>query len=84
MLYEHQGLVSTSSTLMQVSNVPPPNSNGKVQTSQPLYGGYVAVSVVGDQIARNPENERTSLDENLIVIRCDSVMMLQGLVISPQ
>ena len=36
MLYEHQGWVSTFSTLMQVSNVPPPNTNGKVQLSHPV------------------------------------------------
>ena len=84
MLYEHQGRVSTSSTLMQVSNVPPPNSNGNVQLSQPVDEGYVGGAVVGDQIARNPVYGAILLEENLMVIKLDSVMILQGFVVSPQ
>ena len=84
MLYEHQGWVSTFSTLMQVSNVPPPNTNGNVQLSQPVDVGYVGGAVVGDHIARNPVNCPIPLEENITVIRCDSVMMLQGSVVSPQ
>ena len=55
MLYEHQGWVSTSSTLMQVSNVVSPNTNGNVQLSQPVDGGYVGEAVVGD-----PYSEKSS------------------------
>ena len=54
-LYEHQGWVSTSCTLMQVSNVPAPNTKGKVQLSQPVgVGGYVGGSLDAVQTAKNP------------------------------
>ena len=52
---EHQGWVSTSFTMIQVSNVVCPNTKGKVQLPQPLgVGGYVGGAVVAVHIARNP------------------------------
>ena len=84
MLYEHQGWVSTSFTLMQVSNAVFPNTKGNVQLSQPVDGGYVGGAVVADQMARNPGNELTLLETNLMVIKFESMMMLQGFVICPQ
>ena len=84
MLYEHQGWVSTSCTLMQVSNAVFPNTKGNVQLSQPLNGGYVGDAVVADQMARNPGNELTSLEKNLMMIEFESVMMVQGFVVCPQ
>ena len=84
MLYEHQGWLSTSSTLMQVLNVASPNTKGNVQLSQPVDGGYVGGAVVADQIARYPRNGITLLEENLKVIEVESVMMLQGFVVCPQ
>ena len=84
MLYEHQGWVSTSSMLMQESNAVFPNMNGNVQLSQPVYIVYVGVAVVADQIARNPGNGITLLEENLMIIKFLSVMMLQGFVVCPQ
>ena len=52
--FEHQGMVSTSCTLIQVSKIPAPNVNGKVQLSQPVGGGgYVGGSDVAFQTARN-------------------------------
>ena len=82
--YEHQGWVSTSSTLMQVSNAVFPNTKGNVQLSQPMDGEYVGGAVVADQIARNPRNGITLFEENLKVIEVESVMMLQGFVVCPQ
>ena len=84
MLYEHQGWVSTSSTLMQVSNAVFPNTKGNVQLSQPVDGGYVGSAVVADQMARNPVKWKKSLEKNLMIIEFVSVMMLQGFIISPQ
>ena len=71
------------SILVQVSNILPLITNGKLQSPQPVDVGYVGGAVVGDHIARNPWNGPTSLEEKLI-IRCDSVIMLQGFVVSPQ
>ena len=84
MLYEHQGWLSTSSTLMQVLNVASPNTKGNVQLSQPVDGGYVGGAVVADQMARNPVYEAATLEENLMVIKFVSMMMLQGFVVCPQ
>ena len=84
MLYEHQGWVSTSCRLMQVSNAVFPNTNGNVQLSQPVDRGYVGGAVVADQIARNPVNGITLLEENLMEIKFVSVIMLQGFVVCPQ
>ena len=69
---------------MQVSNAVFPNTNGKIQLSQPVDVGYVGGEVVADQIARNPGNGLTLLEENLMVIKFLSVMMLQGFVVFPQ
>ena len=84
MLYEHQGWVSTSCTMMQVSNAVFPNTKGNVQLSQPVDGEYVGGAVVADQMARNPVKRKTSLEKNLMAIEFVSVMMLQGFVVSPQ
>ena len=84
MLYEHQGWVSTSSILIQESNAVFPNMNGNVQLSQPVDGGFVGGAVVADQMARNPVYEAATLEENLMVIKFLSVMMLQGFVVCPQ
>ena len=84
MLCEHQGWISTSSTLMQVSNAVFPNTKGNVQLSQPVDGGYVGGAVVADQMARNPVYEAATLEENLMVIKFVSMMMLQGFVVCPQ
>ena len=85
-LYEHQGWVSTSCTLMQVSNTPSPNSKGKSQISQPVGVGYVGGPVVAVHTARNPgrARERDSIDLNLTVSVLVLVMMLHGSVICPQ
>ena len=74
------------SILVQVSNILPlkGTTKGKVHCPQPVGVGYDGGADVADQIARNPVEEPTSLEENITVIRCDSVMMLQGFVISPQ
>ena len=53
---EHQGWVSKSCSLMQVSYVVSPKTKGNVQLSQPLNGGYVGDAVVADHVARNPGN----------------------------
>ena len=81
--YEHQGWVSTSCTLMQVSNVPSPNTNGKSQLSQPVSSGYVGGSLVAIQIARNPVSAPT-IDLNVTVSVLVILMMLHGLDIDPQ
>ena len=83
-MYEHQGWVSTSCRLMQESNAVFPNTNGNIQLSQPVDGGYVGGAVVADQMARNPVNTTESSEKNLMVIEFEPVMMLQGFVVSPQ
>ena len=45
---------------------------------------YVGGAVVAAQMARNPGNDLTLLEMNLIVIKFESMMMLQGFVICPQ
>ena len=69
---------------MQVSNVLTLNTKGKIQSSQPVDGGYVGGALVGDQIARNPVRGKELSEKNLMVIEFVSVMMLQGFVVSPQ
>ena len=69
---------------MQVSNTLSLETKGKVQSSQPVDGGYVGGAVVADQIARNPVYGMISLEKNLMVIKFVSVMMLQGFLVSPQ
>ena len=69
---------------MQVSKILPLNTKGKSQSPQPVDGEYVGAAVVADQMARNPGNELTLLETNLMVIKFESMMMLQGFVICPQ
>ena len=80
----HQGCMSISCTLMQVSNVESPNVNGKLQLSQPVGVGYVGGSVVADQTARNPVRVSSLLDLNVTVSVFVLLMKLQGWEIDPQ
>ena len=85
MLASHHGW--SPSILVQVSNILSKgylNKNGKIQPSHPVDGGYVGGAVVADQMARNPGNELTSLEKNLMMIEFESVMMVQGFVFCPQ
>ena len=54
---------------MQVSNILFVNTNGKVQSPQPVgvVVGYVGGSVVADQTARNPVHVPSPLDLNVTV-----------------
>ena len=81
-LARHHGW--SPSILVQVSNILPKDTEGKIQSPQPVDGGYVGGAVVGDHIARNPVYCPLSLEENLMVIEFVSEMMLQGLVVCPQ
>ena len=63
---------------MQVSNVVSPKTNGKLQLSHPLNGGYVGGSVVDSQTARNPADLVLSLDLNLILMELELLMKLHG------
>ena len=76
MLYEHQGWVSTSWTLIQVSNVVSPNVNGKSQLLHPVGISYC------DQMARNPVRVLTLLVMNLRLTEFVVVMMENGVDIS--
>ena len=69
---------------MQVSNILSLNTKGKIQSPQPVDVEYVDGAVVADQTARNPVNLIALLEENLTVIKFESVMMLQGFVVCPQ
>ena len=82
--YGHQGCVSTSRTLIQVSNVVSPNVNGKSQLSQPVVVGYVGGSVVADQTAINPVRVPPLFDLNDTVSVLVLEMMVQGWEIEPQ
>ena len=82
--FRHQGCVSTSSTLMQVSNITSPNTKGKVQLSQPVGGGYVGGSLDAVQTARNPVRVLSNFDLNLTVSVLVLLMMLHGWEIDPQ
>ena len=81
-LARHHGW--SPSILVQVSNILSLNKEGKVQSSQPVDGGYVGGALVGDQIARNPVRGKELSEKNIAVIEFVSVMMLQGSVVSPQ
>ena len=81
-LVRHHGW--SPSILVQVSNILSLNKEGKVQSSQPVDGGYVGGALVGDQIARNPVRGKELSEKNLMIIEFVSVMMLQGFVVSPQ
>ena len=66
------------SILVQVSNILPLNTNGKVQLSQPVVG-YVEGSDVADQIARNPLRPLlTPSDVNFTVTIFALEMMIHG------
>ena len=78
MLYEHQGWVSTSWTLIQVSNVVSPNVNGKSQLLHPVGILYC------DQMARNPEPVPPPLVMNLRLTEFVFVMMENGVDISDE
>ena len=67
--YPHHGWLSTSTILIQVSNIASPKTNGKLQFPQPaeVGEGYVGGSVVVDQIAINPPYLPLSLDLNLTI-----------------
>ena len=78
MLYEHQGWVSTSFTLMQVSNVVSPNVNGKSQLLHP-----VGISNC-DQMARNPVRVIAPSELNVISTLFVFVIMVNGVGLSPQ
>ena len=78
MLYEHQGRVSTSWTLIQVSNVVSPNVNGKSQLLHPVGILYC------DQMARNPVRVFEPLVINLRLTEFVFVMMENGVVISDE
>ena len=79
----HQGLVSTSCTMMQVSNEASPNTNGKIQLSQPLRG-YVGGSLDVVHTATNPVRLPLPFDLNLTVSVFVLLMMLHGWEIDPQ
>ena len=84
-VFGHQGWVSISCILMQVLNVPSPNSKGKVQLSQPVgVLGYVGGSVVAVHKARNPVHASLSSDLNVTVSVLVMVMMVHGSDICPQ
>ena len=75
------------SILVQVSNILSTgylNKNGKIQPPHPVDGGYVGGAVVADQMARNPVNWPKLSEENLMVIKFVSVIILQGFDIGPQ
>ena len=79
MLYEHQGWVSTSWTLIQVSNVVSPNVNGKSQLLHPVGILYC------DQMARNPGRPLSKLsDLNLTSTEFVLVMIVNGVDISDE
>ena len=82
--FEHHGWVSTSWTLMQVSNAMPPKEKGKSQLSQPVGSGLVGGSVVGDQTTRNPVCVSLPSELNLTSTVLMFVMMVNGVDISPQ
>ena len=81
-LARHHGW--SPSILVQVSKILPLNTKGKSQCPQPMDVEYVGGAVVAAQMARNPGNDLTLLEMNLIVIKFESMMMLQGFVICPQ
>ena len=54
---------------MQVSNEPSPNTNGMVQPSQPVPGGYVGGSLVDVQIAVNPFFSNPLLSDLNVTVR---------------
>ena len=81
-LARHHGW--SPSILVQVSNILPKDTEGKIQSPQPVDGGYVGGAVVADHIARNPMNWPKLSEENLTVIKFVSVTILQGFVIGPQ
>ena len=65
------------SILVQVSNILPLKTNGKVQSPQPVGVGYVGGSVVADQAARNPVPVvQQSLDMNVTL----SLLVLEMIV----
>ena len=79
MLYEHQGWVSTSWTLMQVSNVVSPNVNGRSQLLHPVGISYC------DQIARNPVRVKPQwLVSKLILTLFVFVMIVNGVGFSDE
>ena len=68
------------SILVQVSNILPLTTNGKVQCPQPVGEGYVGGSVVADQTARNlvPITPPISSDTNVTVSVFVLEMMVHG------
>ena len=81
---EHQGWISLSCTIMQVSNVVPRYVKGKVQLSQLLGVGYVGGSEVAVQTATNPVRVVLPSDLNLTVSVLVLLMKLHGWEIDPQ
>ena len=80
---EHQGSVSSSWILIQVSNDLSQKTNGKVQLSQPVVvGGYVGGSVVAVQTATNPVP--LNIDLNVTVSVLVLLIKLHGWEIDPQ
>ena len=71
---------------MQVSKVASPNTNGKMQLSQPVgTGGYVGGLVVAVQMARNPvRGTAPRFDLNVTVSLLPLLMMVHGSNVCPQ
>ena len=76
---------------MQVSNELSPNTNGKIQLSQPVGGGYVGGLLVAVHTARNPvhlesgpNTNVSTFDLNVTVSVLVLVMMVHGSDVCPQ
>ena len=78
LLYKHQGWVSTSCTLIQVSNVVPRYVSGKSQLLHPVGISYC------DQMARNPVRGLPLLDMNLRLTEFVLLMIVKGADISDE
>ena len=65
-LARHHGW--SPSILVQVSNILPKDTEGKIQSPQPVDGGYVGGAVVADHTARNPVCGTLSSEKNLMFI----------------
>ena len=66
------------SILVHVSNNLRLNTNGKVQSPQPVDMGYVGGSVVADQTARNPVRVSLPSDTNVTLSVFVLEMMVHG------